>query len=169
MSNLRREIVLGIEGLDEVIILPSVLFVKLLLDENKFVQSRIGAAVNAADELVFRRLPAGDVRENTPQRAAFSSGPRLFCRQADPGRRAQGLLRGRRPGEREARGLRHQHRKCDGRRHPRAHGRGAAPRPRERRRRAAARGAVSVIFNPILSRKTGRKRKKHCIFKHSYV
>ena len=70
MGGLLREIVLGREGLDEVIILPPVLLVKLLLDENKFVQCRIGAAVYAADQLVIGCLPAGDVTENVAQRAA---------------------------------------------------------------------------------------------------
>ena len=70
VRGLRRESILRREGLDEVIILPSVLFVKLLFDENKFVQGRVGATVYAVDQLVFRRFPAGNVRENTPQRAA---------------------------------------------------------------------------------------------------
>ena len=70
VGGLRREIILRREGLDEVIILPSVLFVKLFLDENKFVQGRVGAAVHTADQLIFCRLSAGDVTENVAQRAA---------------------------------------------------------------------------------------------------
>ena len=70
MRHLRRDVIVGAEGLYDVNVCPSVLFFELLFDKIEFGKHRVGRATDARNQILIGLFFVHHVGENIIHRAS---------------------------------------------------------------------------------------------------